>query len=130
MEKNSRYKEIIIEESPDSFDVVLQQIEIILKEMNLLCEIEQYKDVNTIVICQNVIVQKDLNNWAVSYSLAMTALFDDDFNETLEVGQEKKSLKVAKLVAKTLFLLKLQKAIDKKSDELFVQQLTNLDQGL
>lgn len=130
MEKNSRYKEIIVEESPDSFDVVLQQIEIILKEMNLLCEIEQYKDVNTIVICQNVIVQKDLNKWAVSYSLAMTALFDDDFNETLEVGQEKKSLKVAKLVAKTLFLLKLQKAIDKKSDELFVQQLTNLDQGL
>lgn len=130
MEKNSRYKEIIVEESPDSFDVVLQQIEIILKEMNLLCEIEQYKNDNTIVICENVIVQKESNNWIVSHSLSMTALFDDEFHETIEVGHEKKSLKVAKLVAKTLFLLKLQKIIDKKSDEQFVQQLSNLDQGL
>jgi hypothetical protein len=133
VEKNSRYEkyeEIIVEESTDSFDMVLQQIKIILKEMNLLCDIQQYKDDNTIVICDNVIVQKELNNWIVSHSLSMTALFDDDFHETIEVGHEKKSLKVAKLVAKTLFSLKLQKIIDKKSDEQFVQQLSNLDQGL
>jgi hypothetical protein len=109
VEKNSRYEkyeEIIFEESTDSFDMVLQQIKIILKEMNLLCDIQQYKDDNTIVICDNVnvIVQKESNNWIVSHSLSMTALFDD-FHETIEVGHEKKSLKIAQIVAKTIFLL-------------------------